>query len=91
MELHPRSDPTGYVGAHEVGHHLGLVDEYHDPVISPGRRVYNDNAIMTDYDLRLGPPNLPERNIQQIKHAIERRIRERIRDQQQEAQGGLPI
>lgn len=81
MELHPRSDATGYVGAHEVGHHLGLVDEYHDPVLSPARQVFNDNGIMTAYH---GMPHLPERNIRQIKHEIEERIADRIHQKELE-------
>jgi hypothetical protein len=81
MELHPRSDATGYVGAHEVGHHLGLVDEYHDPALSPARQVFNDNGIMTAYH---GMPHLPERNIRQIKHEIEGRISDRIHQKELE-------
>lgn len=81
MELHPRSDATGYVGAHEVGHHLGLVDEYSEPAVSPYRQVHMDNGIMTDYR---GTPHLPERNIRQIKHEIEGRIADRIHQKELE-------
>lgn len=34
--------------AHEIGHLLGLKDEYADPA-SPHRKVYTDNSLMGNY------------------------------------------
>ncbi|WP_428508480.1 DUF4157 domain-containing protein [Roseateles sp.] len=95
LNLHVASDSSGYVGAHEVGHHLGLVDEYSDLDLSPHRRVFHDNGIMT------GPPTnpiLPQRNIEKIKNEIEHAVEERTRRQRREEQyandarnGSLPI
>jgi hypothetical protein len=81
MELHSRSDNTGYVGAHEVGHHLGLIDEYRDAELSPDRWVFVDNGIMTAFS---GTPHLPERNIKKIKQDIESSIQERTRKNENE-------
>lgn len=85
MHFRPAEDQEGYSGAHEVGHHLGLLDEYSEPAVSPYRAVHHDQGIMTGHyvDLRqnpyLPPPALMDRNVTQIKREIERALADRER------------
>ncbi|MEO8846461.1 MAG: hypothetical protein ABI704_33120 [Kofleriaceae bacterium] len=42
-------DGSDRMATHEVSHQLGLVDEYEDVALSPGRTVYRDGSLMGQF------------------------------------------
>jgi hypothetical protein len=95
LHFRPAEDVDGYSGAHEVDHHLGLLDEYAEVGVSPLRVVYNDRGIMTDHyarqraGLAFLPTTLMDRNVRQIKNEIEATLNERDRKARPRAQPSL--
>lgn len=77
----------GYIAAHEIGHHLGLYDEYSDAKV-PKRATYNDGSIMTETWPRYRDnfrPGIKQRHIMLIKSEIEQTFNQNLEAERIEA------
>lgn len=83
--FHINAKNRALVGAHEIGHHLGLYDEYPDPQ-APGRTLYHDHSIMRTIDRHpiQGDPKLMPRHVVQIEREMQAKIQEQL-DQEEAA------
>lgn len=73
----------GYIAAHEIGHHMGLYDEYADATV-PGRAVHNDGSIMTETWPRPRDnfrPAIRQRHIDLIKDEIENTLNAKLQEE----------